>query len=63
MSRGSAAHITMLESIGLLTQEELQTLLSALEEIKETIRNGSFSIEEGGGCPLPSRVHAYGKAR
>lgn len=44
---GSMAHITMLESIGLLTQEELQTLLSALEEIKETIRNGSFSIEEG----------------
>lgn len=34
---GSMAHITMLESIGLLTQEELQTLLSALEEIKETL--------------------------
>ena len=30
---GSMAHITMLERIGLLTAEELQTLLAALREI------------------------------
>lgn len=45
--RGSMAHIKMLESIGLLTKEELDILLPALEEIEVSIDNGEFKIEEG----------------
>ncbi|MDE6649923.1 MAG: argininosuccinate lyase [Muribaculaceae bacterium] len=44
---GSMAHITMLESIGLLTKEELDLLLPALREIYEEIERGEFTIEEG----------------
>ena len=45
--QGSMAHIKMLESIGLLTKKELDTLLPALEEILVSIENGEFVIEEG----------------
>ena len=44
---GSTAHITMLESIGLLTKEELQMLLLALKDIYILANNHSFVIEEG----------------
>lgn len=44
---GSMAHITMLESIGLLTNEELKSLLTALKKIHLLIEEGSFVIEEG----------------
>jgi argininosuccinate lyase len=44
---GSIAHITMLESIGLLEADELKILTEALSEIKQTIENGEFEIEEG----------------
>ena len=44
---GSMAHITMLESIGLLTAEELQILLAALREIYKVADSGEFVIEEG----------------
>lgn len=44
---GSMAHITMLERIGLLTAEELQTLLAALREIYKVAESGKFVIEEG----------------
>ena len=44
---GSMAHITMLESIGLLTKDELQTLLAELRHILTVVRNGEFVIEEG----------------
>ena len=44
---GSMAHITMLQSIGLLTQDELQTLLAELRHILAIIRKGEFVIEEG----------------
>ena len=44
---GSMAHIKMLESIGLLTKEELDILLPALEDIAKTIERGDFRIEEG----------------
>ncbi len=44
---GSMAHITMLESIGLLESEELATLLAELSKIKEEILAGEFEIEEG----------------
>lgn len=44
---GSKAHITMLESIGLLKKQELEILLSALDEILEVIESGKFRIEEG----------------
>ena len=44
---GSMAHITMLESIGLLTAEELRTLLAALRQIYAVAERGEFVIEEG----------------
>ena len=45
--QGSMAHIRMLESIGLLTAEELKTLLGGLEQIAAEIERGEFRIEEG----------------
>lgn len=44
---GSMAHITMLESIGLLTKEELRQLLTELKEIYAMAERGEFVIEEG----------------
>jgi len=44
---GSMAHIRMLESIGLLTADELTLLLDALGEIHAAILRGEFVIEEG----------------
>ena len=44
---GSMAHITMLESIGLLTKDELQVLLAALRTIYQEAESGRFVIEEG----------------
>lgn len=44
---GSMAHIKMLESIGLLTSEELDRLLDGLAEIMGTVDDGTFTIEEG----------------
>ena len=44
---GSMAHITMLESIGLLQADELQQLLAELRNIHAQIKKGEFVIEEG----------------
>ncbi|AGY53066.1 Argininosuccinate lyase [Bacteroidales bacterium CF] len=44
--RGSIAHITMLESIGLLTTEELQMLTEELENLLIIIKEGRFKIEQ-----------------
>ncbi|KAA6316355.1 Argininosuccinate lyase, partial [termite gut metagenome] len=44
---GSMAHIIMLESIGLLTKEELQLLLTELRKIYAIVERGEFVIEEG----------------
>lgn len=43
---GSMAHITMLEQIGLLTADELQTLLSELKDIYGMCQRGEFVIED-----------------
>ena len=43
---GSMAHITMLESIGLLTKDELTKLLAALKKIYKTCEEGKFVIED-----------------
>lgn len=43
---GSMAHIRMLQSIGLLTAEELQQLTAGLRDIYKTIEAGEFEIEE-----------------
>ena len=42
---GSMAHIKMLESIGLLTSEELETLTNGLQTILEEIKDGTFILE------------------
>ncbi len=44
--QGSKAHIKMLESIGLLTAEELETLTKGLDEIAEEIEQGKFVLED-----------------
>lgn len=44
--QGSKAHIRMLESIGLLTKDELDSLLAALDRIEQTVRDGSFVLED-----------------
>ncbi len=45
--QGSMAHIKMLESIGLLTKDELNILLPALQDIADSIERGEFTIEDG----------------
>lgn len=44
---GSMAHITMLQSIGLLEADELTRLMAALRRIYECCERGEFQIEEG----------------
>ena len=44
---GSMAHITMLESIGLLESDELHQLLAELRRIYGVAESGDFVIEEG----------------
>lgn len=44
---GSMAHITMLESIGLLEKDELAQLLAELKDIYATCERGEFVIEDG----------------
>ena len=44
---GSMAHITMLESVGLLGKDELKPLLDELKKIYQLAENGEFIIEEG----------------
>lgn len=44
---GSMAHITMLQSIGLLEADELEVLLAELRNIYNVITDGDFVIEEG----------------
>ena len=44
---GSMAHITMLESIGLLEKEELSQLLAELKNIYQVCERGEFRIEDG----------------
>lgn len=44
---GSLAHITMLQSIGLLTADELKILTTELRNIYAEIEAGKFEIEDG----------------
>lgn len=44
---GSMAHITMLESIGLLAKKELEPLLAELRNIYRLCERGEFRIEDG----------------
>jgi len=44
---GSLAHIQMLESIGLLSKEELKVLSAELKDIYKKIESGEFSVEAG----------------
>ena len=44
---GSMAHITMLQTIGLLTADELKVLLAEMKNIYKDAVEGRFEIEEG----------------
>ena len=43
---GSLAHIEMLESVGLLTKDELTQLQSALKDIYQQIKKGEFKLQD-----------------
>jgi argininosuccinate lyase len=45
--QGSLAHITMLQSIGLLKKDELDALAAELKNIYRDIEKGNFKIDEG----------------
>ena len=45
--QGSLAHITMLQSIGLLEKDELKELSGALKNLLKVIERGEFVIEDG----------------
>ena len=45
--QGSLAHIAMLESIGLLSKEDLAVLQKELKQIYAEIAAGSFVLEDG----------------
>jgi argininosuccinate lyase len=44
---GSMAHVRMLESIGLVTRDEMVQLTDALKKIYDAIERGDFRVEEG----------------
>ncbi len=44
---GSLAHIKMLQSVGLLSKDELGTLESELKDIYKKIHSGNFKLDEG----------------
>ena len=44
---GTMAHVTMLESVGLLSKQDLDLLLPALRELYAEAQQGHFIIEEG----------------
>jgi argininosuccinate lyase len=44
---GSIAHVTMLGEVGLMSEEEAQTAVTALNEILGDINNSRFTIDEG----------------
>lgn len=44
--QGTMAHITMLESVGLLSPEELAVLLPELEKIRQSALDGTFRIAD-----------------
>lgn len=44
---GSMAHTTMLESVGLVTADELQLLLEEMKLIYQSVEKGDFVIEDG----------------
>ena len=44
--QGSMAHVTMLGEVGLMTQEEAQTAVTALQEIEKDIAAGNFSMRD-----------------
>jgi len=44
---GSMAHVTMLESVGLIEKDELRPLLNELKKIYRLAEQGQFKIEDG----------------
>lgn len=44
---GTIAHTRMLQSVGLLSEEDLGLLLPALKDLYKNVQEGSFQIEEG----------------
>jgi len=44
--QASIAHVTMLGEVGLMTKEEAQTAVAALQEIEKEIASGNFSMSE-----------------
>ena len=45
--QGSIAHVKMLHQIGIIEDQEIDSILNALEEVQASIDEGHFQIEEG----------------
>lgn len=56
---GSMAHITMLETIGLLEADELRQLLAELKNIYAVCQRGVPHRGGSGGCPLAGGADAH----
>ena len=52
---GSLAHTKMLQSVGLLTSDELSVLEIALKDIYHQITKGGFKLADGVLFPPPER--------
>ena len=46
--RGSIAHATMLESVGILSKEDKELIISGLQGIKADLDNGVLTFDDGG---------------
>ena len=44
---GSMAHVSMLQSVGLIEKDELPTILKQLKKLYSEAEAGNFDIEEG----------------
>ena len=56
--QGSRAHARMLSTIGIFSGQELEEVISALNQVEEEIRNGSFQV-----LPTDEDIHTYVERR
>jgi len=56
--QGSRAHARMLSTIGIFSEQELADVISALNQVEEEIRDGSFQV-----IPSDEDVHTYVERR
>ncbi len=55
---GSKAHAHALHDAGILDRSQLTTLLDALDQVADEVRDGTFAPDKADGGPLPEDVHS-----